>query len=352
MDYQYPLLKKVFDHYNQAPHDARGRFLICCQHLMEPQMRMFEYLLKFGFPIERICILGKAYSTNYEVLGKLHTKGFHVIQPKFSGISFDEEHKRNCYELLQLIHKDSQVIILDDGAELIKTFLESNRNIAFAVEQTSSGFRRLESETTSFPIFNVARSIIKLTQESPLVAHHLTDRVYNYLEEKKILNPIILIVGLGSIGESILEVFKQNKVKVEGFDIKYGHEDLLAKIHDFKPDIIIGATGNPILTKADVEMISLNRQLFLISASSSDREFPVAFFRSSGGLHDDVTYKNITFVNNGFPFTFMGNRYELTPVETEKTIYLLSGSVMHGVVNKIATSGLVEVPSELEDLIN
>jgi len=352
VDYPYPILEKVFEYYNKIPHKVGEIFLVGCQHLLEPQMKMFEYLIKFGFNPKKIIMLGKAYSTNNEIVEELNKIGIQAIQPKFSGINFDEEHRENCRMLFNLVNSDAEIVIMDDGAELIRTFVGSGRRINFGVEQTSSGFRLLKDNDLGFPVFNVARSATKLNQESPLVARHLCERIFNYFQSKNILNPNILIVGLGPIGEAILEVLKEHNLLVEGFDIKYGHSDLLTKICDLKPNVIIGATGSTIITKEDLETISLTHDVFLISASSSDREFPVVSFRDNQGVHEDVIYKNFIFVNNGFPFSFMGNRHEMTPMEIEKTMCLLSGSIMHGVVKGAHGSGLLEIPKELEDIIN
>ena len=182
-DYQYPRLVRVFDHYNKIPHDVGNLFLVCCQHIMEPQMRMFECLIKFGFNPRQIFVLGKAYSTNDDVLKELKGKGIQAMQPKFSGASFDEEHKKNCEGLLRLIPESAECIILDDGADLIKTFARNNRGVRSGIEQTSSGFRRLENERLPFPVINVARSVTKLIQESPLVARHLSERILNYAKK-------------------------------------------------------------------------------------------------------------------------------------------------------------------------
>lgn len=352
MIYTYPLLEKVFGNFKDHNSDVGDIYLTCCQHILEPQLKMFELLIGFGFDPHKIILLGKAYSTNKEVLGEIEQLGIKVSQPEFSGINFDDEHKNNCKNVLKLIPKDAQIILLDDGAELIKTFADAGRNILFAVEQTSSGFRKIENDKLSFPVVNVARSATKLAQESPLVARHCFERISGYLKDNKINNPSVLVVGLGPIGKSILEVFKENNFSVQGFDAKHGHTELSSFISNMKPDIIIGATGVNILSKDEIEKIALDKPLHLISISSSDREFSVAPFRNNAEIHEDVVYKNITFVNNGFPLTFKGNRYELTPIEIEKTICLLGGSILDGVVNGIKSMGLVDVHQSLEALVN
>ncbi|MEK9184945.1 MAG: hypothetical protein AAB866_02145, partial [Patescibacteria group bacterium] len=70
-------------------------------------------------------------------------------------------------------------------------------------------------------------------------------------------------------------------------------------------------------------------------------------------IHSDVNYKNFVFVNNGFPITFKGNEYESTPIEIEKTIALLMGSVLYGIHKKKGVyRGIINIPRELENLIN
>jgi RNA-binding protein YhbY len=241
--------------------------------------------------------------------------------------------------------------VIDDGAELIKCFANSNKKVWFAVEQTSSGFRKLEKEQPEFPVVNVARSATKLVQESPHIARLCFERIASYLSDKAVESNI-LIVGLGAIGEAILQIFKQNHYSVSGFDIKHGHSNLLSSIQELNPNVVIGATGFEVLTKKEIDDLLSDKPLHLISVSSSDREFPVSAFRSGNEIHKDVIYKNVTFVNNGFPITFKGNKNELTPVEIEKTICLLGGSVLQGITNDINAKGLVNVAEELENLIN
>lgn len=352
--YTYPLLDKVFAMYSSESHDLNQVHLIACQHLLEPQLQMFKKLIAFGFRPQNILILGKVYSANKEIVDELRALGTDVRTPAFTGKSFDAEHRQNCIGILNSLAADiKNLIILDDGAELIKVFAESHRKVLFAVEQTSSGFRKLENTISDFPIVNVARSTVKLVQESPLIARLCFERIEEYAQRTDLKKPSILIVGLGPIGEAILEIFKQNDFIVNGFDIKHGHSDLVGKIKELQPDIVVGATGSSIITEKDLESMLSSHTFHFISVSSSDREFPVASFRKDDSVHTDVRYKNFVFVNNGFPITFRGNRYELTPLEIEKTVCLLSGSILYGVTNSISSmEGLIEVPQELQDIIS
>ena len=151
----------------------------------------------------------------------------------------------------------------------------------------------------------------------------------------------------------------ESNVGVESVDIKnlkmgdQSYIDLLAIDKEVfsDPDVVIGATGNNILNEVDIKKISSKKKIYLISVSSSDREFSVSSFRSKQTIHDDVIYNNITFVNNGFPISFKGNRFELTALEFEKTLCLLTGSVLYGLTKTYTEKGLVDVPKELENMI-
>lgn len=351
MKYNYPKLRRVFSHYQKKHVVFDDVYLVCCQHILEPQKEMFRFFIDFGFAPSKIIVLGKIYSTNTEVLREIAEMGIQVIQPVFSGTSFDHEHRQNCETVFKQIPDDAKVIALDDGAELIRCASQRG-NVLFAVEQTSSGFRKIENNPPSFPVINVARSASKLIQESPLIARLCYKRIEEYIHKKNVHNPSILVVGLGPIGEAVFEIFAQNKYAIFGFDVNRGDRDLLSVVLNERPDIIVGATGVNILSKEDVEMIGAEKKVYLVSVSSSDREFPVADFRIDTEIHNDVSYKNIIFINNGFPITFKGNRNELTPIEIEKTICLLSGSVLDGLVINLKKGGLVQVSSELEDVIN
>lgn len=350
MQYDYPLLKMVFEHYSPQGTDFSNIKLYSCMHLLAPQCEMYKKFVAFGFLPENIVVLGKAYSSNIDIIDELRSIGIMVIQPEFIGKSFDIEHAENCKKIASLIEDSSKNIILDDGGYLIRE--ASSKAIEFAVEQTSSGFRKLENESLNFPIYNVARSKTKLTQESPLVARLVYERIKTYIEGIQIKSPKILVIGLGPIGENIYQIFKSNNFDVQGFDIKTTKLDLISYIKSQQPDLIIGATGSQLFTIKDIETFEEGHTYHFISVSSSDREFPVVECRSGQGVHEDVVYKNYVFVNNGFPITFKGFKNELTPVEIEKTIALLMGSVLDGLATKHTSTGFVDIPTSLEELIN
>ena len=319
-------------------------------HLLAPQAEMYKKFIEFGFSPQNITALGKIYSSNTEIIEELRNIGINVLQPEFSGKAFDTEHAENCRRIAVAIDGDFKNIILDDGGYPIHE--ARGKAISFAVEQTSSGFRKLENDSLNFPIYNVARSKTKLTQESPLVARQIFELITEYIEANHIQNPKIVIVGLGPIGEACLQIFKTNDFLIEGLDIETTKSDFISYLEIKRPDLVIGATGSSLISADDLERLMSDHTYHFISVSSSDREFPVATHRSGEAAHDHIRYKNFVFVNNGFPITFKGLRNALTPLEIEKTIALLMGSIFHGLLNQTQGKGFIDVPEELQDLIN
>jgi hypothetical protein len=282
------------------------------------------------------------------------------------GKSFDDQHRESCNKLFNIFEKTvssgSRVIVLDDGAMLLSVFNENFGKIKedikiLGIEQTSSGFRKLEHGTLQFPVVNVARSIIKLTKESPFIVENIIEKLDEYILEKKLKNKEFLIIGLGPIGKTLVDVLQKSGEKVTGFDTGLGHKDLVGKIMYLKPNIIIGATGTSVISQKDIEIMnSLSYPIYLVSVSSSDREFPVAAYRKDKDLriHSDVNYGNIIFVNNGFPLNFKGNRHKEGTETIERTICLLLGSVLYLASDQNSadlTKGFIDVPKRITDIL-
>ncbi|MEI7462805.1 MAG: hypothetical protein WCK03_00215 [Candidatus Taylorbacteria bacterium] len=354
--YPYELLQRIVDLF-PAPRsvDLSKTYIFACQHILEPQQKMFAQLIDAGVPRENIFVLGKAYSTNNEVLKELQGDGINAEQPIFNFlVSFDEQHKADCSALFntfkEVVSGKARVIILDDGAGLLSVFNENFDKISsdieiVGVEQTSSGFRRLESEVLKFPIINVARSAVKLSKESGFIAESCYQRINEYLETNKIYQNRFLVVGLGPIGQAIVDLLQKENKEVFGFDTILGHQNLIGKIQELKPNVIIGATGSTVISKDDVLTLnSLGYKIYLASVSSSDREFAIVDYQKGDDLqiHSDVEFENITFLNKGFPINFKGNRNEGAVEGIERTICLLLGAVLYW----ISKDSLVNIPKK------
>lgn len=362
-DYNYPRLQAVKRYFLDLTKNLDIPWnqvkIAASQHILEPQIKMFESFVEFGIQPLNIFVLGKIYSTNFEVLKEMNSLGLNAVQPDFNqNISFDQQHSENCREIFLKFHDDGeQTVALDDGGYLLEIFNQQNTKIIGGVEQTSSGFRRLENLMLNFPVYNVARSKVKLEDETPVIIALGHRRIHEKIKEWRLSNPRVLIVGLGPIGDELAKVMKHNNERVFEYDLRDGKKDILELITHYEIDIVVGATGSQIISHNEIERLSeiLRKNIYFISMSSSDREFEVwklrDLFGNSKGIHADIIYKNLTIANNGFPITFKGNRYESTPKEIEKTICLLFSGVMLTIIKRDNPNELIDIPEIVSEII-
>jgi hypothetical protein len=336
------LMDQVTPVFATSRKDLSTTYLFACQHILRPREAMLNKIVGFGIPRQNIHIIGKIYSTNDRLLAELDTEGYSVHQPpRDQTISFDEQHRRNCEYLLRTclnqVPDGSRVIVLDDGAMLLKVFNDNYDTFAarvtvLGIEQTSSGFRILEQEKLHFPVINVARSDIKLRKETPHVAEVCLEAARQYFDQKKHKPERYLVIGLGRVGQEIYTQLQREGREVYGYDIALHSETALEKIKHCLPDVIVGATGQTSLSEDDIRSLaSSDYPLYLMSVSSSDREFSAMSFRKGDevGLHDDVVYGSVTFVNNGYPINFNNQNQPTSSDWIVRTICLLMGSVMY-----------------------
>jgi len=359
------LMNKVSKLYQDEGINQSNTYLYGCQHILRPREIMLDILVRAGIPKSHIHLFGKYYSTNYRLLQELKDKGYDVKQPKpKTNEDFDNQHRANCEEIIQSIISDvpngSRIIVLDDGGMLLYTlknrFVEiDNTNKVIGIEQTSSGFRKLENLELSFPVINVARSVVKLDKESPFIAEICLKKIFEYFSKKGLIPDRYMVIGQGPVGKSISKVLKSKNMAVRSLDIKQGYE-IEKELLSFRPEVIIGATGTKAISLNDISLLNEQKSpIYLISVSSSDREFPVSNFRQKKDLetHADVAYKNITFVSNGFPINFQDSYYKDGVMKIEKTICLLLGAVLFaaGTNGNRMKKGLVPVASEIEEAL-
>lgn len=179
-------------------------------------------------------------------------------------------------------------------------------------------------------------------------------------KQYSVTEPRILVVGLGPMGSNTLSIFKEKGYFAMGYDIAHHDKtELVNLIRDNNINILVGVTGSNILNEQQLQEIKdlLDYKLYLISMSSADREFPTIYIRKNGikssEIHGDVVWDNLILINNGFPITFKGRRYESTPEEIERTIGLLYGSTLEALTNnKNGQVGFVGVPNSVTDILD
>lgn len=355
-----PLVDHALSLYSDA--DLSNTTLIACQHLLGSTLTMFEALFRKNLKPKNTYLLGKCYSTNEKVYHQFAKRGVKIspLSKAFDNqMSFDEQFQSYVENFIKDIDVSSEqkIILLDDGASLIlfaNDFFKGEKDIT-GVEQTSSGYDKLNKIELNFPIINVARSKAKLSIESPMIAGVAVSKINSYLNKKKLNDPKILIVGQGPIGTAIYQLLR-NQYIIDTYDLS------THKVHfpgAFEPrlkefDVIIGATGQSIITPGDFGKLKEN--VILISVSSSDREFSGAYLRrldnQTSDCHKDYSVNGINLLNSGFPINFDGGEHSVVPSKIQLTRALLTAAVLQASKEK-PSKGLVDLdPNVQTALIN
>lgn len=340
---EMPLLDALCARFGeQTLPDLQNTYIVACQHLLEPQLKMFRWFIRLGIPSAHIYILPKVYSANPSILKELSELGCTINTKalEFSPEqSFDDFQNQQCDEVVLTtvgtIPTGSKLIVLDDGGMLLASFAKQIDSLTkkqinvYGVEQTASGKNMLLSKQLPFIITSVASSVEKIEIETGYIIRHAVSRVFDYFNEHAISsNAKILILGMGPVGKTLIESLRRHGFICSGYDIAEGvRRPNLAAF-----DVVIGATGKQSLSIDDLSRLKSNSHL--VSVSSSDREFPSVHIRthsiSGSQVHDTFVYKEkgIHLANGGFPITFKAERIECYPVEMDVTMMKLAEGVL------------------------
>jgi hypothetical protein len=349
-----PMLDYLTDHYPK--NTLKDTYLICCQHVLPSLSYFMKSAQMLGLPKENISIIGKCYSASKLAYNMLIKDGLFVSEKTFaytSHLSFDEQFSLEIDAFLKSalkkinLSEGKKIIILDDGGELLRsanTHLKGYPNL-LGVEQTSSGYNKLKDVNLHFPIINVARSYAKLQLESP----HIAKSILNQLKTVTTTHDKhILIIGKGIIGSQLASIIAK---KIDYYDIQCNQP--IHKIVDLKQyDMIIGATGDHALDSKYHQQLKPNT--FLVSVSSSDREFQAVELRKqiavSNNCHEHLRINNINLINSGFPLNFYGSDYDNIPLhDIQLTVALLFAGICQ---DTDGATGFLELNSDMQALLS
>ncbi len=339
--------------------------IIAVQHLCWTTEILFDTLLDLKLPPKNLYVLGKCYSTNPEILYNIRKKEINaLVESSFFNCSmpFDVDFDRNLDEMIKEIISSNdlfsfdRIIILDDGGHLLEraTLLLPKGLPIVGIEQTSSGFNRMQGKNLSFPVINLARSWLKLEYESVIIISVALKKLKKMLDgiDSEIRN--VLIIGNGVLGQKIYEILK-DRFLVSIYDelpekSTIAQGELKERLKEF--DLIIGCTGFTSLTFDDYRY--LKKPVILASISSSDREFDSFHFRKLNPVkncHDHVTINGITLLNCGFPITFDADYDSTDTVEFEITRALLLASIYQSSITCLSLKGFLALDHNLQKFI-
>lgn len=341
--------------------------IIGVQHILETTHALFRSLYGLGLKPENVSIIGKCYSTCREVYEEMKKEGIYVSSASFaynSHTAFDDQFAQEIKQFLfslkdTLISEDVDlIIVLDDGGKCI-TSLGKDLLLAkpiIGIEQTSSGYQAIRSKKIDFPIFNVARSSIKLRLESPMIAQAAGERLFDSLKIRGLSPAQALVVGGGPIGQAMkkrlstdMDVTIYDPVQGLSCERSLDFPDCLREF-----PLIVGCTGK---TSVPHEFHSLIApETALVSVSSSDREFDAVHLRrllqENHCCHEDIIVRDFLLVRSGFPVNFDGERENIEPDLIQLTLALIMGGILEArLLPSTAPRRLLSLSSDLEKKI-
>ncbi len=353
-------LKHLLDDLN-----LENTLIISVQHLCSTTEVLFDALFHFRLDPENLYVLGKCYSTNPDVLVRLRKKGINALFSSASfncNVPFDLDFDRNVDEMIKQVALSNdlfsyeRIIILDDGGHLLEraSLLLPKGLPIVGIEQTSSGFNRMQDKNLPFPIINLARSWLKLEYESPIIISVVLRKLQEKLDQLDDNVSKVLLIGYGVLGQKLHEILK-DRYFVSVFDSipersTISSDEFKSRLGEF--DLIIGCTGATSLTHSDFKF--LKRSVILASISSSDREFDAFQFRRLypvKNCHSNVSGGGVTLLNSGFPLTFDEDYDSIDPDDFQLTRALILASIYQASIVNSKQQGFFPMEDDLQQLI-
>lgn len=377
-------LEEKYSTYCKQP--FRDYACIFIQHLLGSNLSLIQSLERGGLEKEKLYIIGKAYSSNIDVLKFLKKHGYHYNNPSL-GYSID-----TCYdEILKteirktisyvLSNYEGPILLLDDAAKGI-SIIHEEPFIKYisrfkCIELTTRGIRELKKIDVACPVVDIASSFVKRNIESIIIAESMVNNFFHFLNAwKDFYHPInnnILLIGYGAIGQKVCKkMSSQYNITVYDIDDKACKKAcdnrirVTQDITDQHYGIIIGCTGLSIKLE---QLLNYSRTLF-INMSSSDLEFGLWRFAGHKELmrirknaitikekpfHEFYYIKNndneVYIANGGFPIDFNGDIDPIHPDKIQITRALVFAAAIQALTE--VKRGLISLNSNIQqELIN
>jgi len=367
---QLPLLQQVRKSYPFA--NLEDAYVICAQHLLETSVTLFYNLFEMGLETCNLSVIGKCYSTNPSVYYDLkNIKGLDVCptSQKFCPRqSFDNQYKKNMVRFLETRLKKilasgcRKLIIVDDGGELIHLINQGAKAKLFAagmqiigIEQTSSGFTKLQKLSIGFPVINVARSDVKLHLEASLIADAIIKSIWAALDMIDLRPTKAFIFGNGVIGSKVQERLIPY-YEIDSYDPMSNRSSIqeFESINFNQYNMIIGCSGSEVLNSSNFHLLA--PETALISGSSSDREFCSVKLRRQidhiADCHEHIHVNGIYLINCGFPVNFSDNYNLVDDDRYQLTRALLLAGILQGSFQQDLSPGFIELNMDIQNMIS
>ncbi len=287
---EYPVIAEAIRSLHVAERmPFSGWHVLAIQHVHSSLVVLLDAICFGGADVSQITVVGKSYSTRRQAMNLLRGRGARVIDPlrmrdpcQSFEVELGERVASVIEEFASVRESDSKgLLILDEGA-VASHYLVGRPDLAGrvrAVEQTTRGARWLDSVRLGYPVVDVARSAAKAELEAPMVAGSMVAELSRVLAQFGTKLSQIGIVGYGTMGARLASLLAHDHTvyasDIDDSNAARARADGL-EVHDFatlanEVQLVIGCTGNGIITEADLPRF--DRELILVNGASSDIEF-------------------------------------------------------------------------------
>jgi hypothetical protein len=352
----------------------KSTHLICVQHLLATNITLFKVLFDMGIDPARTIVLGKGYSDSQRCIDALSDLGATVFagqapaEPGRYGSSRDQEIKTFWQFAKSRIPTDdlSPILVGDVGGRLmlhVSDTFESNwasRQVV-AVEQTSSGLRRVEHKAFRLPVVNLARAAAKCVHESRILANEILEQI-DWESPGNWPHVRVCVIGRGPVGKALADALTLRGICFEAFDKdNAGQDEALLKQGVCRADVILGCTGEALF--GDWPPSAFRDGQVLVSCSSEDIEFSsllrlIRQYPDSGWPvpHTEIPLGSgaLRILRGGFPVNFDDSGVSLPEqqiqITTALTLAAFAAAAGYAAgCREDAT--LIKIPDELQNWI-
>lgn len=241
--------------------------IIWRDHFLEENIGLLNGFVKMGVKPSDILALDKGDSTLHrnEIKNTFIKMGFNVNILDNASVN-DKDLIKIGYDIISdfiLSRKNKKIIILDDGAIITKILNKHKfENIISVIELTEMGLRRINKlDKIDYPVLNVAKTKLKRNLTYPEISNSIFVRIIELLGGEKLVGKAVLLCGYGDMGEILADRLKNYGCRVSIVDpdimrlIMAGergfntYRTIIDAVKDFKPFLIIGASGYNSITK-------------------------------------------------------------------------------------------------------
>lgn len=345
-------------------------------HFLGSLVPLVDLLHRAGIDRDEIFLVGKAYSSNPEVIADLAGKGYSVVNAidgYTSSIPYDEILTRVLRERLEwLFRKPQKLLLLDDGGKALSLIADCVPQPAppiAAVELTSRGANALVGRRLSFPVVNVARSPLKTIIEGRMIAlsmiAELECALARWLPNRRIDEMLTTVRGYGAIGRNVADILRSRGstprvVEIDEAQAACARADGFEVAQHLDGELIIGCTGTSSFTPEHVA--SLQPGALLVSMGSSDLEFApwryIKLLRPRGQaarapwkymFRGRSRGRCFFLANGGFPIDFSGSIDPIPARLIQITRALLFAGAMQAVTH--SAGGLYPLSTTIQEEI-